>query len=235
MDSMIKEFNITRYGRTWSIKVEDTIMENVLAMGLPCEHHMIDWMLENIEPGGIWVDAGANVGNHSIPFSFRADLVVAYEPMPGNFDALERNVAPFANILPLCIGVSDAPGSMSARLGGTGQPCQWELTAEPSKDHPRVDIPVARLDDILPQTYPVRVLKLDVEGMETKALAGAWKTMQSHKPEIFVEVWERRELDLIIATLAVLGYKLIERYGHAPTYHFSTKPFPVTYTEPPIA
>ena len=223
---------ITRYGQTWDIQVDDAIMENHLRLGLPCEHHMLDWMLTHIEPGGIWIDAGANVGNHAIPFSFRADLVVAYEPMPDNFDLLVSNTSSRSNILPLRVGVSDKPGALYARRGGTGHNCQWELTDAPSKDHPQADIPVVRIDDVVLQTHPVRVIKLDVEGMEEKALAGAWQTLRRDNPEIFAEIWGRRELALITATLGTLGYKLIERFGHAPTYHFSTKPYKVTYTEP---
>lgn len=222
---------ITRYGKTWQLSVDDAIMEHVLRMGLPCEHHMIDWIMAKAPAGGLWVDAGANVGNHSIPFSFRADVLIAIEPMPQNYELLVRNTEAYYNIAAVQAGVSDKDGTMWAKRGGTGHNCQWELTTEPTKDHAQ-DIAVIRIDRVVPNGTRVNLIKLDVEGMEEKALDGAWDTITTWRPEIFVEVWDRAALDRIIAKLAQVGYKLIERYGHAPTYHFSVNPYPVTYTEP---
>lgn len=224
-------YKITRYGQTWTIAIDDQIMETNLAAGEPCEYHMLDWIAANIPNGGIWIDAGANVGNHAIPFSFKAELVIAYEPMPQNFGLLERNCAPHRRILPIRAGVGDRAGEMGAHLGGTGQNCQWILDDNPSDDGWR--IPVVTIDGSIPEGREVRVIKLDVEGMEPQAISGAWNTIGLWRPELFIEIWDDAQLDRIRAVLATLGYKLIERWNHSPTYHFSASGrYPVTYTKP---
>ena len=230
----MKTYPITRYGRTWNITADDKIMEHHFAQGEPCEYHMLDWIEKNIQRGGVWVDAGANVGNHAIPFSFWSDLVISLEPMPQNFALLRQNIESngIANVLPMAVGVGSAPNLMGAKLGGTGQNCQWIL--RPLEETSEWVLPVLRIDDIVPEWAKVRVLKMDVEGMEEAALVGASETIARCKPEIFLELWEDEALERVKVWLGHYGYTLIERWNVAPTYHFSASGlYPVTYTPPP--
>ena len=89
---MTSTYNIRRYGRVFTIQVDDLIMETHYKKGELCEFHMLDWIEKNIQRGGIWIDAGANVGNHTLPFALWADGVVALEPMKVNYDMLLRNI-----------------------------------------------------------------------------------------------------------------------------------------------
>lgn len=229
-------YTISRYGQTWELSVEDDIMETHYKKGELCEYHMLDWMMKNIPEGGIWIDAGANIGNHTIPFAFKADKVIAFEPIPQNFRTLQFNLLKYsiANgrslpVATLMIGVGDKRTVMNAKLGGTGQNCQWIL----GEDGPESGIHVRTIDSIIPSDEDVRVIKLDVEGMERPALAGAWKTITRCKPELFIEIWDDGVLVDIAAGLGGIGYTLIERWNVAPTYHFSASGrYPVTYTPP---
>lgn len=229
---MANTYHLTRYGHTYKIAVDDEFMEHHYRRGELCEYHMLDWIQKHVPPGGVWVDAGANVGNHSLFFAtaMDADLVLAFEPADVNYSLLLENTRPYVNIVPQKLGVGSKVEMAGIRLGGTGKNCQFELHTP--TDEADATIPVLPIDSLVPR-YNVRCLKLDVEGMEILAITGAWETIKLCLPEIFVEVWKRHELDLIIATLGVLGYKLIERYNVAPTYHFSVRPYKVTYTEPP--
>jgi FkbM family methyltransferase len=235
-DQTIKTYDIDRYGHRFRIAVDDKLMDSHYEKGELCEYHMLDWMVAQMPRGGVWVDAGANVGNHALVFSLLADKVVAFEPMPQNFALLEKNLAVQetielrpSNVVALRLGVGDAPGWVSAARGGTGQNCQWILAGEGSGR-----LQVVRIDDIVPRTEDVRVIKLDVEGMEEKAIEGAIKTINRCRPELFIEIWEEDALERIKVGLAQLGYKLIERWNVAPTYHFSASGrYPITYTKPP--
>lgn len=226
-----RAYIVTRYATRFTFEVDDELMESHYRRGEICEHHMLDWIERNIPRGGLWVDAGANIGNHVLPFSLWADRVVAFEPMPVNFALLARNIAGFhagQKIEAVMMGVSDEAMSCSAKLGGTGKNCQWEMqTGEPG------DILLTTIDDAVGPMANVRLIKLDVEGMEQKALRGAMRIIGRCKPELFVEIWDAGVLADIRMMLAPLGYVLIERWNVAPTYHFSASGrYPVTYTPP---
>ena len=225
-------YQITRYGHTFTIRVEDEIMETTYKEGNLCEYHMLDWMYRNLPRGGVWIDAGANIGNHTLPFALWADQVIAFEPMEVNMDLLMQNVASFkaegrGKILMLSAGVGREEGYASAKLGGTGKNCQWELT--PGEDC-EAGIPIAKIDNHVRDTDDVRVIKLDVEGMELAAIIGALKTIERCRPEMFIEIWDEAILWKITAELEPFGYVLTERYNVAPTFHFSASGrYPVTY------
>jgi FkbM family methyltransferase len=224
-------YQITRYGHTFTIRVDDEIMETHYRNGELCEHHMLDWMERNLPRGGLWIDAGANVGNHTLPFALWADQVIAFEPMEVNAELLIFNVAHFdrgGKVLVIQEGVGREEGYASATLGGTGKNCQWELTPDEGCE---AGIAIAKIDNHVRDTDDVRVIKLDVEGMEEAALAGAMQTIRRCKPELFIEIWDEPVLESISALLAPLGYVLTERYNVAPTFHFSASGrYPVTYT-----
>lgn len=226
---------IKRYGHEFTITVEgDKFADEVFSKGDLSEQPMLDWIERNIERGGLWIDGGANVGNHSMAFAIWADLVLAFEPMPVNFVLLERNLAGYAlghRVRPFMEGLDEKPGRLGAVMGGTGQNCQWLLQPDPNGD-----VKVTTVDDAI-RAYgdglPVRLIKLDVEGMEPQAIIGAWDTIGRWRPELFMEIWDDGLLDRIRAVLSTLGYALIERYNVAPTYHFSASGrYPVTYRRP---
>lgn len=220
-------YYVTRYGQTFPLTVDDRIMEAHYAKNELCEFHMLDWIEANVKRGGVWIDAGANVGNHALPFSLWADRVVCFEPMPVNFTLLERNIAQFGatNIMAHRLGVGTGPEWVTAEVGGTGENCQWELRSGGAAG----DIQVVALDAIIPGV-DVRVLKLDVEGMEVMALNGARRIISTCRPEIFVEIWDEAVLERITTELSLYGYELVERWNVAPTFHFSQRGrYPVTY------
>jgi FkbM family methyltransferase len=223
-------YSIERYGATFKIEVgHDDHAVKTYEAGLLSEHHMLDWIEKNVPHDGCWIDAGANIGNHTLAFALWADRVIAIEPVRENFVRLERNIhrnpqGPM--VVAVRLGIGNRQELMGAVKGGTGQDSQYLLDGPGS-------IPVVALDSLIPHDMPVRLLKMDVEGMEVDALEGAMYILQKWHPEVFVEIWEAEALERITAYLAAMGYKLIERFGAAPTYHFSASGrYPVTYRKP---
>lgn len=55
------------------------------------------------------LDVGANVGNHSLPFSLYAENVWSFKPSPKNFERLHRNISlnRASNIKAINLGISD--------------------------------------------------------------------------------------------------------------------------------
>ena len=164
--------------------------------------------------GGVYVDLGANVGNHSLFFALfmQARQVIPVEPNPLAYELLIANT--LANGLEdtivfdrLGVGVSDGHGggfAMEQRpvnLGGARM-----LEGEGEIEVFAAD---ALLDDVAPD-----FIKIDVEGMEMKVLAGLEKTVARTQPMIFAEV-DNKNTDAFADWATACGYEIacsLQRY-----------------------
>jgi FkbM family methyltransferase len=155
---------------------------------------------------GLAVDAGANIGNHTLWFARACSLTVAaFEPLHhallrGNVhrNGLDAQV----NVYPFALGASATTAlhlGKGALRTGSGA------------------IPVRTLDSC--ELTGVALVKADVEGMEPQALAGGEQTIRRDRPVIFAEVWPGHEAALA-AVLTPWGYRKVRRFygrGGTPT------------------
>jgi len=147
----------------------------------------LHYLLRRIGTGKRIVDVGANTGNHTVFFAgpMQAASVIPFEPLPDVAAILRRSVEAnglgHVDMSQLCVGLSDAPGRagvVRSERGGLG--------ASRLVDDPDGEIPVMRLDDAL--TEAVDFLKIDVESMEMRVLAGAAGIIARDRPVIFIEI-----------------------------------------------
>jgi FkbM family methyltransferase len=182
--------------------------------------------------GGIYLDVGANIGNHAVFFgTFCADHVVAFEPHPRLHDILRRNLAANglserSTVVPTAI--SDAPGTGAIALrqehaGNVGASHVIPAGAVATGDD---TVTLRRLDDVLDELapslprLPVTFLKIDVEGMEMGVLRSASRLLREHRPQILVELITDDAVAAASTLLKELGYEPVERLGSPPAYHF---------------
>jgi FkbM family methyltransferase len=136
------------------------------------------------EPGDFAVDVGANVGQMTSALAQAAGpsgRVVAFEPHAGVHAALRRNVARWhgdrvaAAVDLHAAAASDEAGTVMLVSGVDFAANRGTSQVDTSRDvrgaGARHDVPAVRLDEVV--TRPVGVLKLDCEGHERAALAGA--------------------------------------------------------------
>ena len=124
------------------------------------------------------IDLGAHVGHVSIAFSRRARRVYAFEPHPEIFAELERNTAPYDNIVPVQAAAADADGtamlyfdevkSRSGKftVGSSIALGKSNLTYVNGTEVRTIDLGrfIAELDG------PVAMIKMDVEGYEYRLI-----------------------------------------------------------------
>lgn len=168
-----------------------------------------------VRPGSVVVEAGANIGVHTLLLSQRAGdqgLVWAFEPQRTIYEILCANMALNGrrNVRCRCEALGDAAGEIcvppmnydaEANFAGLG------LGGYQSGER----VPVATIDGL--QLPRCDFLKADVEGMELPVLRGAAGTIQKFRPILYVENDRLEASPALIEYILSLGYKL---YWHLP-------------------
>lgn len=174
-----------------------------------------DLFRQIVRPGQTVVEAGANVGAHTLGLARLAGprgRVYAFEPQRLVFQTLCANLAlnSVANVDARCEALGAAAGwthvptldyDQSNNFGGlaVGTAEQGEKTRVSTIDE--LDLP--RLD----------FLKIDVEGRELAVLEGARRSIERFHPVLYVENDRQDQSPNLIAWLQAAGYDL---YWHLP-------------------
>ena len=169
----------TPRGQFWMPKSSAPAMPLVLAEQ---EQQIYGKGDREVRRGDIVLDCGADVGTFSrTALAKGAQLVVAIDPGIGKGESLRRNLASEiaegrAIVIPK--GVWDKEGSLKLyqdslveERGGVG-----------------VDVPLTTIDNIVAELKLPRVdyIKMDIEGAEKQALAGARATLAKHHPRLSI-------------------------------------------------
>jgi FkbM family methyltransferase len=164
------------------------------------ERREIRFLRRIINDGDTCVDIGANVGVLSTEMAAAVGPqghVIAVEPVPTNLERLRTNASlqHHGVISVVAAAVGEASGGVlvlrltrQQRAVGNmgsytaGDPSNTEM------DSDEIEVPVRSLDDILATDVSgvssVRVLKIDVEGMETEVLLGARNSLAANRIDV---------------------------------------------------
>jgi len=137
------------------------------------EHEDMGFLLHVLQPGDLFVDAGANIGSYSILAGSCAGVdVVAFEPIPSTFSWLQKNIKVNAlenKVRAMNVGLAEKKGTIhfSSNLD-----VRNHVLLKNEENLPFIEIDVVTLDDALNGKSPA-VIKIDVEGFEIQTLIGA--------------------------------------------------------------
>lgn len=155
--------------------------------------------------GGIALDVGTWYGPWTYWLSRRAAHVHSFEPNPDVAKVLEHAAA--ANVTVRRVAVSDHAGTATLALpvGGKGTEGRASLEGLPESTR-TVEVQTIRIDDLGIQG--VTFMKVDVEGHERAALAGAEETVAASHPLLVVELEDRHGgIAPSVDLLASWGYR----------------------------
>ncbi|WP_035346905.1 FkbM family methyltransferase [Edaphobacter aggregans] len=139
-------------------------------------------------------DVGANIGHHTLFMSAHADRVFSFEPFSVVRDEMKRKLKHAAvdnvTIFPVAMGDANETGSFHPPTGANQGTGTLGDALPDNASSEILPVTVVRGDDFFGANNlpPISVLKMDVEGYETKALAGMRETLWRDRPPMFVEI-----------------------------------------------
>lgn len=171
-----------------------------------------------LKPGGLFVDAGAGLGCHTLYASRLVGptgRVLAFEPCPDNYHCLLLSLAEARAVnvaaYPIALGPQLTPARLWLNPGNEGDNRIGQLRNVKWQD--AVDTVVVPLDTFVGATVVPAVLKLDVQGGEPDVLAGATTFLTLYRPVIIAEENIRVYGNRLRLLLAELGYETTELKG----------------------
>lgn len=154
-------------------------------------------LLDKLEFRRSAIDVGANRGDYSLVLAKYFDHVTAFEPDPGTFLRLSEKVraSGFTRITTVNAAVTDHVGDLTfyrdLRPQWDGVAGSVNILDGLDGQTEKITVPAVSLDDYCAQhRLKPDFIKMDVEGHEPAAIAGALQTISRHRPVLMFEFWE---------------------------------------------
>lgn len=178
-------------------------------------NHFLSMIPEN----GLVLDIGANIGIMAVPLAKRCKngMVHAIEPIPENFEALQRICKHFRlkNIKFHQMALGEENGELEMvmpEVKGVQMQGLSHAVHESIDDYnegQRYKVPQYRLDDLPDMVANVKAIKIDVENFEYFVFSGGRETLKKYKPIIYCELWANENRDKCFHLLSdELGYEI---------------------------
>jgi FkbM family methyltransferase len=157
------------------------------------EEHLQRIIRDYVRPGDTVFDIGSNIGYVTLSLSMRvgrAGRVSAFEPLPENYELLEKTVAlnRLTNVQLFPLAASDSAGTTEIRTTGTNSMASlvWH------RDDPCATIQTIRTETIdslwdAGEVGDPSFVKIDVEGAEAFVVRGMRKLLERSRPIVFIE------------------------------------------------
>lgn len=195
----------------------DYIQKKIVTEQRPYELSMLEDMGRRVGTGDLVLDIGANVGNHTLYLAAVAGCqVIAFEPNQDLVGALSAGIE--------MNGLSERVVVKCRAVGETQARGRFERTIPENLGAQRIvpgdgDIEIVALDE-LRFDHAVKLLKIDVEGMEMAVLRGAEQLLRRDLPVIYVECLSKEEFLAVADWLQARGYSYLETFNASPTHLF---------------
>jgi len=140
------------------------------------QDHQFHFLLSFLKTGDVVWDIGAYIGTFAIPFAIEGMEVHAFEGFPSNFERAKINCAPYDNIKVYQCALSNENKKVTSKFDHCTATVQ-----EPA------EIEYLVFDEYVSSRRIPRpkLIKMDIEGMESLALLGMKKILKNFRP-----VWQ---------------------------------------------
>lgn len=168
-----------------------------------------------VKPGDVVLDCGANVGLYvRKALAEGASKVVAIEPVPANVECLRRNLAKeiaAGKVVVVAKGVWDKEDWLEMSISPTNWAKHSFVRGE--GEDAKVKLPLTTIDRLAGELGLAKVnyIKMDIEGAERNALAGAQETLRRDRPRMALCVYHLSDDPKVLperARKAWAGYRI---------------------------
>lgn len=166
--------------------------------------------------GDVVIEAGANIGAHTVALARRVGAsgrVLAFEPQRLAFQTLCANVAinSLANVDCYWAAVGAKHGAITVPELDPDQPANFGgLSLEGAREGRSV--PCFALDEFVAMPR-LKLVKIDVEGMEADVIRGGRELLAKFRPHLYVENDRIDRSEALMRLIDGLGYRL---WWHTP-------------------
>lgn len=199
---------------------DDSIFDQIVTEQTFYEETLLE-KARSLNLEGVYVDIGANIGNHSIFFNrfCNSTKVYSFEIDESIFAILKKNME--LNCLQDSyylgeIGILDRKGFVD--LSDTNH-LNAGMTKIVNVEGSQREVDT--LDNVMRGVDNIALIKMDVEGFELQIIQGAKHILENQSPVIFAELATKKEFKLFKDAVSKFGYAT-DRVNHAatPTYLF---------------
>jgi FkbM family methyltransferase len=193
-----------QYGRICGLASDETVFGLAKRGGL-WEPELVVLFERLIRPGSIAIDAGANIGLHTIAMVVqqpKLGAVYSFEPHPSIFPCLKENAARDHRIRPCNQAVGRRAGTAAmVKLGNSTNPGGARLF-EGVADY---SVDVVSLDSL--RMTNVSFIKADVEGYEHDLILGAQDLIRRERPALIIEIATNERREEKVSLVCGMGYR----------------------------
>jgi len=213
----------TRHGPMWALRTDAYITGCLDRYGEYCEAET-DVFRQVVKPGMIVVEAGANIGAHTVMLARACapGRLIAFEPQQRAFQLLCANLTmnEIENVTAYPEAVGAAPGMVElptvdyglAGNFGSVSPRPAQIAGEAWHEGRMVRL--RTLDSL--ELPTCGLIKVDVEGWEAGVVRGAQATIARCRPILYVENDRAAQQAELIALIDALGY--VQYWHLAPLF-----------------
>lgn len=209
------------HGRFWTRR-DDHVTRQLETYGAHTRNELA-MVLAFLRPGDRVIDVGAHIGTLAVPFAQAvgpAGRVIAIEPDVESFDLLIRNLTlngVLGHVRAECVVVTDEAGPYHPVRTANHTSATYYRRADTGGSS--TCAPLDSLASEFDPARPLRLIKIDAEGMELSILRSAEALIAAYRPLLYIEVSPEqlqragsavREVD---AFLTDRGYALFRHVG----------------------
>ena len=189
-----------------AIFFNDTISTELMINGV-YEKEELDLLFKIINKEKIFIDVGANIGNHTLYF-FRKGIkkIYSFEPHPKTYKLLKINTEQKSDIKIFNFGLSNKKKKIKMFFEASNNIAGEGFKEDQNKGH---EVIFERFDDLYNFENSIGLIKIDVEGNELDVLKSMKKNLENNSAIISIEfdLKNFNNDNEIIKFLIDIGYK----------------------------